>query len=89
MILRKRNKDNQDELGFVEPEFFEFEKGKGGGKTTTAEPQKQIAPSAPVQEASVEVGAEDEDDISKKRKATSKGSLKIPLAESDTTGIRV
>lgn len=74
-----------DELGFCEPEFFEFEGGGGGkGSRPSAPPQKIVAPTPPVEEASVEL-----DDESKKRKPTSKGNLKIPLAEADTAGIRL
>ena len=51
------------------------------------EQMPMISPTAPVEEASVSVGDEDDDDREKLK--TSKKSLKIPLAkDSANTGVR-
>jgi len=48
------------------------------------EEEALIAPAPPTEEASLQIG-DDEDEL-KKRK-TGKGSLKIPLADTSTTGL--
>ncbi len=51
------------------------------------EQMPMVAPTAPVEEASVDVGDEDDDD--KKKLKTSKKSLKIPLVKDATnTGVK-
>ena len=56
-------------------------------KKNQAQPVQQplVAPTAPVEEASVEI---DDDDI-ESRARTSKSSLKMPLATASDTGLRI
>ena len=59
---------------------------KGGGKGAAPQaPVPMVAPTAPVEEASVAI----EDDPAKKKLETSKKQLKIPLAETKDTGLKV
>ena len=53
----------------------------------TPEPAPLIAPTAPVEEASVEIEDSDEDKLKKIR--TGKSSLKLPLADTGSTGLKV
>ena len=57
--------------------------GKGGASYEAPEPQPIVAPTTPVEEASVELDEEDD----KKKLSTGKESLKIPLTTSPTTGL--
>jgi hypothetical protein len=57
----------------------------GGGKGSAPAAQPMINPTPPVEEASVEI----EDDATKKKLDTSKKQLKIPLAETQNTGLKV
>ena len=57
----------------------------GGGKGAAPAPLPQIAPTAPVEEASVEI----DDADAKNKLKTSKESLKIPLANTVNTGLKV
>lgn len=57
-----------------------------GGKGAAPAPMPLVAPAAPIEEASVEI----DDSANKKKKLqTSKSSLKLPLANTDTTGLKV
>ena len=56
----------------------------GGGKAAPSA-QPMIAPTAPVEEASVEI----DNMADKKKLKTTKESLKIPLAETVNTGLKV
>lgn len=59
---------------------------KGGKGASAPAPMPLIAPAAPIEEASVEI----DDSANKKKKLqTSKSSLKLPLANTDTTGLKV
>lgn len=60
---------------------FSFKGGKGAAPT----PPPVIAPTAPVEEASVEIDDDDEN----KRLRTGKSSLKMPLATATDTGLKV
>lgn len=64
----------------------ESEAGGGGGKSAPAAPPPPpvIAPTAPVEEASVEV-----DEDQKKKTKTGKSSLKVPLTTSSETGLKL
>lgn len=57
----------------------------GGGKGAQPQALPQVAPTAPVEEASVEI----DEDADKKKLKTTKESLKIPLAETVDTGLKV
>lgn len=56
-----------------------------GGKGSTYTPPPSVNPTPPVEEASVAI--EEEDD--KKKTSTSKADLKIPLAKTADTGLKV
>jgi hypothetical protein len=56
---------------------------KGGKGGSAPAPAPVVAPTAPVEEASVKL--DEDEDLKKKR--TGKGSLKIPLSTSKTTGL--
>lgn len=58
-----------------------YNKGKGAAPA----PLPQVAPTAPVEEASVEI----DKDADKKKLKTTKESLKIPMAETVDTGLKV
>ena len=58
-----------------------------GGKGAVPEPAPLVQPTPPVEEASVEIEDSDEEKLSKIR--TGKGSLKLPLADTKTTGLKV
>lgn len=58
---------------------------KGGGKGSAPAPVPMVAPTAPVEEASVEI----DDADAKKKLKTSKQALKVPLAETVDTGLKV
>jgi len=62
-----------------------YRKGGGKGSSPQIAPAPMVAPTAPVEEASVEI----EDDAAKKKLETSKKQLKIPLAETKDTGLKV
>jgi len=57
-----------------------------GGKAKEPEKQPLIAPTAPVEEASVEIG---DDEDKKKKTKTGKSALKLPLADTASTGLKV
>jgi hypothetical protein len=57
----------------------------GKKSSSTAEAQPIIAPTAPVEEASVEIDEESE----KKRLNTGKSSLKMPVTTTPTTGLKI
>ena len=50
------------------------------------EPQEIVPPVAPIEDASVQFAGED-DSLNKKK--TGKSSLKLPLADTSTTGLKV
>jgi len=56
-----------------------------GGKGSAPAPLPQVAPTAPVEEASVEI----DDADAKNKLKTSKESLKIPLANTVNAGLKV
>jgi hypothetical protein len=56
-----------------------------GGKGGAPAPMPLVAPAAPIEEASVEI----EDRDKKAALKSSKSSLKLPLANTDTTGLKV
>ena len=59
---------------------------RGGGKGASAPaPQPLIAPTAPVEEAGVEI----DDDVDKKKIKSTKQSLKVPLTAAPNTGLNV
>lgn len=60
---------------------LEFSFKKGGAPT----PPPTVAPTAPVEEASVEI----DDDAENTRLRTGKSSLKMPLATATDTGLKV
>lgn len=61
--------------------------GKGGSSAAPAAVvQPLVAPTAPVQSAEIE--AEDDDDTKGKKIKSSKKSLKLPLASTETTGLK-
>lgn len=57
-----------------------------GGKGSAPKPQPIIPPSAPVQDASVELETEDDENKTDKNKS-SKSSLKVPLEISEKAGL--
>lgn len=65
--------------------------GGGKGRTTVQAPPPQpiVAPPAPVQEASVELDAEEKETNKDKKQNTSKSSLKVPLAVSEKAGLNI
>ena len=63
--------------------------GGGGGKGAAPAPAPVIAPTAPVQEASVEIGEDEFDEDAKKKLKTDKGQLKLPLTPTENTGLKV
>ena len=56
-----------------------------GGKGMMPAPQPIVAPTAPVEEASVEI----EEDDAKKKLKTGKSSLKMPIKTTTDTGLKV
>jgi len=58
---------------------------RGGGKGSQPAEVAQVAPTAPVQEASVEI----DDPEAKNKLKTSKQSLKVPLATTVDTGLKI
>ena len=52
----------------------------------TPEPVEIVPPVAPIEEASVQIGGEDD---TLKKKKTGKSSLKLPLAETPNVGLKV
>lgn len=63
----------------------EYEAGGGGGKGAAPQALPQVAPTAPVEEASVEI----DDGADKKKLKTTKESLKIPMTETVNAGLKV
>lgn len=61
----------------------------GGGKGAAPAPQPMVQPTPPVQEASVEIGADNFDAEQKKKAQSGKGSLKLPLTPVEDTGLKV
>lgn len=57
----------------------------GGGKGAAPEPVPMVAPTAPVEEASVEI----DDDVDKKKVKSTKQSLKVPLTAAPDTGLSI
>lgn len=57
-------------------------KGGGKGGTTTVATQPIVAPSPPIDDASVQLSEDDNESTTKKKLKEGKGSLKIPLASS-------
>ncbi len=60
---------------------------KKGGQPVEQTPL--ISPTAPVQEASVEIGADEFDDDAKNKSKGGKGELKIPLTPTKDTGLKL
>ena len=70
-----------------------------GGKGATVSAQPIVAPSAPIDDASVQLSEDDNESATKKKLKEGKGSLKIPLASqslnsgtttsSSNTGLKV
>jgi len=58
---------------------------RGGGKGSAPAPQPLIAPTAPVEEAGVEI----DDESDKKKIKSTKQSLKVPLTAAPNTGLNV
>lgn len=67
----------------------EAHKGGGGKGGSAPAPQPIVQPAPAVQEASVEIGAEDNELDKKQRLKTGKSSLKLPLADTASTGLKV
>jgi len=57
----------------------------GGGKGAAPEPAPMVAPTAPVEEASVEI----DDDVDKNKVKSTKQSLKVPLTAAPDTGLSI
>jgi hypothetical protein len=74
----------RDEWDMLDPRNLEFS-FKGGGKGSAPAPAPMVAPTAPVEEASVEM-----DDEEKTKKAnTGKSTLKVPMEISEKAGLKV
>lgn len=58
--------------------YMHLHKGKGNNVA----PQPIVAPSAPIDDASVQLSEDDNESTTKKKLKEGKGSLKIPLASS-------
>lgn len=73
------------EMDMLDPRSLEVS-FKGGGKSTPPPAAPPPNPTPPVEEAGVEI---DTDEDKKSRAKTGKESLKLPLANTATTGLKV
>jgi hypothetical protein len=75
----------RDEWDILDPRNLEFS-FKGGGKGSSAPaPAPVVAPTAPVEEASVEI----DEETKKDKLNTGKSTLKVPMAISEKAGLKV
>lgn len=74
----------RNEWDMLDPRNLEFS-FKGGGKGSAPAPAPIIAPTAPVEEASVEI----DEETKKDKLNTGKSTLKIPMAISEKAGLKV
>ena len=75
----------RNEWDMLDPRNLEFS-FKGGGKGSAVQtPAPIIAPTAPVEEASVEI----DEETKKDKLNTGKSTLKIPMAISEKAGLKV
>lgn len=73
---------NLETMEYSASERFDMFYGGGSKAPDVPAPQPLIAPSAPVEEAGVEIG--DEGD---KKKVSGKSTLKVPLAKAENVGL--
>lgn len=83
-IKRFRGQElNLETMEYSSSERFDMFYGGGHSKGSPAPtPQPLIAPSAPIEEAGVEIG-DDKD----KKKVSGKSTLKVPLAKAENVGL--